>query len=98
MTCPFNVYLQCVSKICADSFEALCLPPLVNGPILHRWGFFVLIMLNITNEDNMNLMARYPDKYFDLAIVDPSYGIGEDGGKCRTRGSKKNKWNKKELG
>jgi len=29
----------------------------------------------ITNEDNMELMARYPDKYFDLAIVDPPYGI-----------------------
>lgn len=24
----------------------------------------------------MALMARYPDKYFDLAIVDPPYGIG----------------------
>ena len=35
-------------------------------------------MLNITNEDNMLLMARYPDKYFDLAIVDPPYGIGAD--------------------
>lgn len=32
--------------------------------------------LNITNEDNMDLMARYPDNYFDLAIVDPPYGIG----------------------
>jgi site-specific DNA-methyltransferase (adenine-specific) len=29
----------------------------------------------ITNEDNMDMMARYPDKYFDLAIVDPPYGI-----------------------
>jgi site-specific DNA-methyltransferase (adenine-specific) len=36
--------------------------------------------IQITNEDNMLLMARYPDKYFDLAIVDPPYGIGEDGG------------------
>ena len=35
-------------------------------------------MLNITNEDNMLLMARYPDNYFDLAIVDPPYGIGAD--------------------
>ena len=35
--------------------------------------------MNITNEDNMALMARYPDKYFDLAIVDPPYGIGFDG-------------------
>jgi len=36
-------------------------------------------MLTITNEDNMELMARYPDKYFDLAIVDPPYGINESG-------------------
>jgi site-specific DNA-methyltransferase (adenine-specific) len=35
-------------------------------------------------------MARYPDKYFDLAIVDPPYGIGEDGGdKQRNFRSKK---------
>jgi len=46
-------------------------------------------MITATNEDNMLMMARYPDDYFDLAIVDPPYGIGEDGGKCRTRGSKK---------
>ena len=32
-------------------------------------------MIDITNEDNMKLMARYPDNYFDLAIVDPPYGI-----------------------
>jgi site-specific DNA-methyltransferase (adenine-specific) len=31
--------------------------------------------INITNEDNMKLMARYPDNHFDLAIVDPPYGI-----------------------
>lgn len=31
--------------------------------------------LTITNEDNMQLMARYPDNYFELAIVDPPYGI-----------------------
>jgi site-specific DNA-methyltransferase (adenine-specific) len=31
--------------------------------------------MKITNEDNMDLMARYPNKYFDLAIVDPPYGI-----------------------
>jgi site-specific DNA-methyltransferase (adenine-specific) len=29
----------------------------------------------IENCDNMELMARYPDNYFDLAIVDPPYGI-----------------------
>jgi site-specific DNA-methyltransferase (adenine-specific) len=31
--------------------------------------------IEITNEDNMLLMARYPDNYFELAIVDPPYGI-----------------------
>lgn len=30
-------------------------------------------MITITNECNMELMKRYPDKYFDLAIVDPPY-------------------------
>jgi site-specific DNA-methyltransferase (adenine-specific) len=42
--------------------------------------------ITITNECNMELMARYPDKYFDLAIVDPPYGIGEDGAKNHSRG------------
>jgi len=28
--------------------------------------------------DCMELMARYPDKHFDLAIVDPPYGINAD--------------------
>lgn len=31
--------------------------------------------MKITNEDNMELMARYGDNYFDLAIIDPPYGI-----------------------
>lgn len=45
--------------------------------------------LTITNEDNMELMARYPDNYFDLAIVDPPYGI--NAGKM-TMGSGKHKF------
>ena len=35
--------------------------------------------ITLTNEDNMQLMARYPDNYFDLAIVDPPYGINRSG-------------------
>lgn len=35
--------------------------------------------IELFNEDNMTGMARYPDKYFDLACVDPPYGIGRDG-------------------
>ena len=42
--------------------------------------------LEATCEDCMALMARYPDKHFDLAIVDPPYGIGEDGKKNHSRG------------
>jgi site-specific DNA-methyltransferase (adenine-specific) len=30
-------------------------------------------MITITNEDNMQMMSRYPDNHFDLAIVDPPY-------------------------
>jgi len=28
--------------------------------------------------DCMDLMAQYPDKHFDLAVVDPPYGIGQN--------------------
>jgi len=35
-------------------------------------------MITATNEDNMLMMARYPDDYFDLAIVDPPYFSGPD--------------------
>jgi len=35
-------------------------------------------MIEYFNEDCMVGMARYPDKHFDLAIVDPPYGIGAD--------------------
>jgi site-specific DNA-methyltransferase (adenine-specific) len=35
-------------------------------------------MINISNEDNMELMARYPDNHFELAIVDAPYGIDAD--------------------
>jgi site-specific DNA-methyltransferase (adenine-specific) len=45
--------------------------------------------IQITNEDNMQLMARYPDNYFDLAIVDPPYGINMDGGKIGFNGKMK---------
>lgn len=49
--------------------------------------------LFITNECNMKLMKRYPDKYFDLAIVDPPYGIGAD--KAQNAGGEK--WGYKEY-
>ena len=45
-------------------------------------------LLDIRNCDCMDMMAEYEDGHFDLAIVDPPYGIGEHGGKARTRGKK----------
>lgn len=36
--------------------------------------------------DPVNGLPSYPDKYFDLAIVDPPYGIGESGSKSMSRG------------
>ena len=44
--------------------------------------------MTITNEDNMQLMARYPDNYFDLAIVDPPYGINVNESIGRRKGEK----------
>lgn len=38
------------------------------------------------NSDNMDIMKCYPDKYFDLCIIDPPYGIGECGDKNGSRG------------
>lgn len=46
-----------------DSTEVL---PCVQTPV---------IASTVYNEDCMNVMARYPDKFFDLAVVDPPYGI-----------------------
>ena len=37
------------------------------------------------NMDCMEGMRQFPDKFFDLAIVDPPYGIGESGSKNHTR-------------
>ena len=51
------------------------------------------------NADNMEIMKQYPDKYFDLAIVDPPYGIGaakmnlgKGGGVAKSNNHKKKDW------
>jgi site-specific DNA-methyltransferase (adenine-specific) len=68
--------------------------------------------LNLYNCDCMELMGKYPDNYFDLAIVDPPYGGGGDekieGGKrfggnfykyklSRNGGGRSKKYDKKIL-
>ena len=52
--------------------------------------------INITNEDNMELMKRYKDNYFELAIVDPPYGLGSkvvnSGGRFKRYENKNGNW------
>jgi site-specific DNA-methyltransferase (adenine-specific) len=52
-------------------------------------------MINLNLGDCMEAMSKMEDNAYDLAIVDPPYGIGEDGGRARTRGSKKTNGTKK---
>jgi len=40
----------------------------------------------VFNEDCMEGMKKYPDKYWDLAVCDPPYGIGACGRKNHSRG------------
>lgn len=48
------------------------------------------------NADNMEIMKQYPDKYFDLAIVDPPYGLGDSvvnsGGRFKRYENKNGNW------
>jgi site-specific DNA-methyltransferase (adenine-specific) len=61
-------------------------------------GMKVTNKITITNEDNMDLMARYPDKYFDLAIVDPPYGISVNMNAGRKKDTKSKKKNREKMG
>ena len=45
-------------------------------------------MIQLHNKDCLNAMLEMADNQFDLAIVDPPYGIGRDGHK----GDKKHHW------
>ena len=42
--------------------------------------------IELLHIDCMKYMATCKDKFYDLAIVDPPYGIGEDGAKNHSRG------------
>ncbi len=48
----------------------------------------------VFNEDCVQGLKRFADNYFDLAIVDPPYGIGMDGGNVGYKGF--NNFEKKE--
>lgn len=57
--------------------------------------------LDLRNMDCMELMKQFPDKHFDLAIVDPPYGInignaqlGKGGGVAKSGNYTKKNWDK----
>ena len=47
--------------------------------------------IHLFNMDCMEYMAQFPDNYFELAIVDPPYGIGISGNPVR-RAHEKKQW------
>lgn len=52
--------------------------------------------LDLRQMDCMDLMGEYPDNHFDLAVVDPPYGIDvtkmEMGGRKRNKKDKEKQW------
>lgn len=52
----------------------------------------MLELNKLYNMDCMQGMKEFPDGFFDLAIVDPPYGIGIDGQKKRVCGNPKHNW------
>ena len=58
-----------------DSFSLAAEPPADPVPVMGVGSGALLGSVTLSCEDCMALMRRYPDKHFDLAIVDPPYGI-----------------------
>lgn len=51
-----------------------------------------MAVINIIHGDCMESMKAMPDKAYDLAIVDPPYGIGESNAGFESRGCSSPKW------
>ena len=51
--------------------------------------------IRIYNEDCLEAIKKMPDKAYDLAIVDPPYGIGMDNQKVRTKPNRPNSYLRK---
>jgi site-specific DNA-methyltransferase (adenine-specific) len=64
----------------ANNFQIAETPPLVI-PDVSNCPFSIVF-----NEDCVQGLKRFADNYFDLAIVDPPYGIGMDGGNVGYKG------------
>ena len=55
---------------------------------------YVQPFFSFYNADCMDIMKQYPDKYFNLAIVDPPYGINVNVSIGRRKGDKKSDYHK----
>jgi site-specific DNA-methyltransferase (adenine-specific) len=65
---------------------------LTTEPAIAQNGGYVQPFSEVFNEDCIQVMKRYPDKFFDLAVVDPPYGIGESKSNFESRGVSSEKW------
>ena len=55
---------------------------------LFKGGYMIPELNSFICGDCMAYMPKFPDKYFDLAIVDPPYGININNNMGRRRGDK----------
>ena len=53
-----------------------------------------VILQEVYNMDCITLMKKYPDKYFDLAVVDPPYGTNINHSMGRRKSNKKSNYKK----
>lgn len=54
------------------------------------------LVSKIENIDCMEFMRQFPDNFFDLAVVDPPYGIGEGSAKTQSRHHSQKKYSIKD--
>jgi site-specific DNA-methyltransferase (adenine-specific) len=64
---------------------------------LQNYRHDILKGITLINADCLEVMKTFKDKQFDLAVVDPPYGIGMDGGNVGYKGNNnltKKDWDK----
>ena len=77
----------------ADSSEAMAQERLQYQKLRNRGGNEVVSINVAYNMDCMEYMKSIPDKAFDLAVVDPPYGINiTDSGRLKKYNANKTKW------
>jgi site-specific DNA-methyltransferase (adenine-specific) len=76
--------------------EAIANDNIPTTPAITYSECYRLPFLSLFHADCMEIMKQYPDKYFDLAIVDPPYGLErfkKGGSHVNKHGSENGQWN-----